>query len=278
MHQGFPAWVNGSPANTVSVADRAVAYGDGVFETLRMHPKPALEAFHLERLSLGLKALNIPVDVRQIQRAVADYSRQHNPGLIKVIVSRGEGGRGYLAPDDPSPVTIIQGFGLPVYQTEWYRSGINLFSCKTPLTVNPRLQGIKHLNRLEQVLARNEFCGDEFQEGLMSTPDGYLREGTMSNLFIVRDSQVITPSLEACAVQGTMQRHIIEKCSGIVGNVSECATLVEQDLLSAEEAFICNSVFGIWPIKSFKQQPVKLSKSGIAHQLQQEVSALYPCD
>ncbi|PIE42471.1 MAG: aminodeoxychorismate lyase [Gammaproteobacteria bacterium] len=276
MPVGFPSWVNGAEQASLSVMDRGLAYGDGVFETIRVTPRPVLLELHLKRLSEGLKRLDIPVSLDNIKESFFQYLDRYSPGLIKLIVSRGCGGRGYAVPEVQQPQVIIQGFELPCYQPDWFETGVDLFQCTTPVTVNSVLQGIKHLNRLEQVLARREFSADEYQEGLMATEKGSIVEGTMSNLFLVKQGALITAGLDQVAVNGTMARYITDHCAGVMAiAVNYADTITAGDIITADEAFICNSVFGIWPVKSLMGNPVSVKKAGLVKSFQHKLQPLF---
>ena len=276
MGSQFPAWLNGIEAESLSLQDRAIAYGDGVFETIRNCASGFLFEFHWQRLQHGLHILSIPQDLSLVINQFHQYRQQYQPGLIKIIVTQGAGGRGYVSPANPSPSVIIQGFELPIYPSKHYAHGVDLFMCQTPVTVNPVFRGIKHLNRLEQVRARNEF-GVEFAEGLMCSLDGEVLEGTMSNLFYGLDGKIMTPPLDRLAVTGTMQRYLMEQCEDVITVEQRSITLDE--LLAAEEVFVCNSVFGIWPVKSIMNASLNVSKlkSGpsVTQLLQQKVMSQF---
>ena len=274
MQNTFPIWVNEQEKTSISVNDRAVAYGDGLFETIRVSPKPVLDSYHFERLESGAEALGIPVRLDRVRESFERYADAYDPGIIKILVSRGVGGRGYLPPDSPDPVVVIQGFELPDYPQENYSPGIRLYRCETPITVNPRLQGIKHLNRLEQVLARQEFAQGNYQEGIMSLLDGALLECTMSNLLWIKQQTLFTTPLDKQAVNGTMQRYLIEHCVGSTGYVETKSDLTIKDLLAADDVFVCNSVFGVWPVRSVMDQELSQSKSDLMLQIQQQVHSL----
>ena len=271
MGSEYPAWVNGTATESLSVKDRAIAYGDGVFETIRVSGGFLLD-LHWQRLKLGLDTLSIPQDISTVKKQFYSYLSEYQAGLIKVIVTQGAGGRGYQTPSDPFPSIIIQGFDLPSYPGDYYTAGVSLYVCQTPVTVNPVFRGIKHLNRLEQVRARNEF-DSVFAEGLMSNLKGELVEGTMSNLFYSYGGRLLTPSLDELAVGGTMRRYLMESCRDIVA-IEEGSPRLDQ-LLLADEVFVCNSVFGIWPVRAIMTNTLNLSKldtaTSVTRLLQQKV-------
>lgn len=271
----FPVWINGESESTVPVTDRGLAYGDGVFETVRCQPRLILPELHLERLDQGLQKLAIPVSADAVRASMAGYASQFSPGIIKIMVTRGSGGRGYLPPELPQPRIIIQGFDLPSYPASWYREGIALFLCQTEVCGNPALRGIKHLNRLDQVMARQEFSGDLFQEGLMADhAHGYV-EGTMSNLFFIKDETLLMPPLATNAVQGTMQRFIVESCQQLGLPCRELSSVSEHTLRCADRVFLCNSVFGLWPVRRLMTENLQVNPSALFEKIQHKVMSLF---
>lgn len=234
------------------VSDRGLAYGDGVFETIRITEQgPVLLEYHLDRLMLGCRRLHIPLQREALQVELARWPGFAVPGVVKLIVTRGSGGRGY-APAPMEPCRILQHFPLPIYPDSWYTDGIRVFACRTRLGCGPELAGLKHLNRLEQVLSRSEWEGSEtYQEGLVCDQQGCPVEGTMSNFFIVRDRQVQTPRLDQCGVHGVMRRWLLEQFRGAGLEVME-TTITLDGFRVADERFFCNSVFGVWPVARFE--------------------------
>lgn len=251
-HTQIPCWVNGVPADGVSIADRGLAYGDGVFETVRVtRDGPVLLPYHLQRLRDGLQRLNIAVEWAALEQEIHRYPGWQQPGVVKLIITRGNGGRGYGTVNVQGPSRVFSTHPIPQYPEQHRQKGVCIYSCETRLSINPQLAGIKHLNRLEQVLARQEFqsdsCQDQYQEGLMLSQSGRVIEGVFSNLFLVRDGVVLTPDLSQCGVAGVMRRWLLEQMqeSGIKVNVGR-VTL--QDIELADEWFFCNSVYGVWPV------------------------------
>lgn len=246
------SWVNGFPAHTVSIADRGLAYGDGLFETIRVNESPVLFAQHMSRLARGLNALRIPLELSIIEEEIARFLQRRHHGVLKVIVTRGEGGRGYAAPLESQPNRILSWHPLPVYPESYYREGISLYACRTVLSQNPVLAGIKHLNRLEQVIARSEWSGDDFQEGVLCDQQGCVIEAIFSNLWTVKNGGLITPPLKTSGVAGVMREWLLDELPKHGMDIKE-ACISPLDLLSMDEIFLSNSVFGIWPVKQYKE-------------------------
>jgi len=169
--------------------------------------------------------------------------------VLKIIITRGTGARGYRADTALMPTRILSLTPWPVRNQDYSSEGIAMRLCDTRLSGNETFAGIKHLNRLEQVLARSEWL-DEYQEGLMLDISGNAIEGTMSNIFIQRGSEVITPSLESCGVMGVMREVILQKLSEIGVNYHQSMIDVES-IYNADALFCTNSLIGLWPVTSF---------------------------
>ncbi len=151
------------------------------------------------------------------------------------------------------PTRILQVSDWPEYPPDYADKGIRLTLCETRLAQQPRLAGFKHLNRLEQVLARAEF-GSEYQEGLVRDTSGNVIEGTMSNLFVIRaDGTVCTPELTQCGIAGVMRRYIIQTLEKF-GVQCHIHPLTLRDVEQAEALFMTNSLIGIWPVREFSNK------------------------
>ncbi|ADJ28366.1 aminodeoxychorismate lyase [Nitrosococcus watsonii] len=242
--------VNGKVASDIEVTDRGLQYGDGLFETIAIHDERAiLYSSHLKRLEEGCRRLLIPPIAREIlDEEVVKVCQGISRGVLKIMVTRGSGGRGYQPPSQPQPTRILSVYPWPNYPSIFMEYGITLRVCRTSLGYNPSLAGIKHLSRLEQVLARSEWKNPMIPEGLMLDSQGHVIEGTMSNLFIVQDAHLQTPDLSGCGVAGVMREFILKQAFNL-GLKTVVRPLMLADLKRAEELFICNSLIGIWPVR-----------------------------
>lgn len=253
--------VNGYPDTQVATTDRGFSYGDGVFETIRVSGgKALLLQRHISRMKLGVIRLKIHLNQSFIDALLSEIYMlcdDVDEAFIKVIISRGSGGRGYRYGTELRPTRVVMRVEAPSYPSTLFIQGAELFACTTRLGSNPQLAGIKHLNRLEQVLARNEWQ-DEFVEGLVCDQHGYLVEGTMSNLFLVRGESLITPLLDRCGVAGVVRSVIIDAAAKHGVKLSEQRLNVD-DLRQADGAFMTNSGFGVLPISRFDGRAIPLS-------------------
>lgn len=263
--------VNGARVNELPVNDRGLAYGDGVFETMRVvGGRLPLGDYHFSRMKLGLQRLRIGQDMAQVIDQAAQLAGQLGEGIVKIIVTRGPGQRGYAPPASSQPTLIFQTSDTPLYPAERAEQGVKLFPCNTQLAVQPLLAGIKHLNRLEQVLARAEWDDPAFAEGLLCDTDGHPIECTMSNLFVRIGEQWVTPELGRCGVRGVMRDCLMDTLDAAGERVGEMQVTQDQ-LLAADEVFCCNSVFGVWPVIGLmdKYWPIGPSTRGIQTMAQQ---------
>jgi len=241
--------VNGEATGLISVRDRGLQYGDGLFETLAVRDGEPLEwPRHLRRLAHGCRRLRLALPeqallLAEARRVCAGVER----GVLKIMLSRGEGGRGYAAAAGAAPTRVVSLHPWPEYPADWYRRGVVLYGCRHRLALQPALAGVKHLNRLDQVLARMEWDDPSIAEGVMLDLQGRVIEGTMSNLFLVRGGALYTPALDEAGVAGITRERILELAQTL-GLDCHITRLVLADLVRAEELFVCNSVIGIWPV------------------------------
>ena len=261
-------WINGVAGDRVDASDRGLLYGDGLFETMAVRTgRVSSWSRHMARLLAGCERLGIPaVDTVQLAHEVDSLLAGLGLGVLKVIVTRGSGGRGYRVPAKVAPRRILQLHPWPDFPPAAREAGVAVRLCTTRLCHNPLLAGIKHLNRLEQVLARREWDDPQIGEGLLLDVDGRLVEGTMSNLFLVRGQSLLTPDLRRCGVAGIMRSIILEQAE-LQSLTAEIRALDTADLLVADEVFLCNSLIGIWPVISIDGRPYR--KGAITTRMQQ---------
>lgn len=218
--------------------DRGLAYGDGVFETLLVHAgQPVWWEEHWQRLQLGARVLGIPEpDEKVVLESCRKLLEGEGRCVLKIILTRGSGGRGYLPPDNPDPRIILTIHPAP----EIIRDRVSLRWCETRLAHQPLLAGIKHLNRLEQVLARNEWQDPAIFDGLMRDQDGNVVCATSANVFVKIDGQWLTPALDRSGITGIARAWVLKQWP----HVRE-ARLSRAQVAQAGAVFICNAVRGI---------------------------------
>jgi len=271
------AVVNGALTDQISVTDRAFNYGDGVFETIAVHNQ-ALHYWseHYQRLQKGCDVLGFSAPTEsELLADIKKLSLSTDSSIIKIIVSRGQGGRGYSPAGVAQPTTVITQHTWPEYVSRYQSQGINSRLCQHRLIINPALVGIKHLNRLDQVLARNEWHNDNIQEGFMLDGDGNIIEGTCTNIFLKTSNGWVTPAVNSCAVAGVMRAAVINKASQ-TGLVIKQKNIKLSELASVKECFVCNSIWGVVPVLSCDTYRFEISDEFIQLQkeLEQEIESV----
>jgi 4-amino-4-deoxychorismate lyase len=235
----------------VAVSDRGLNYGDGLFETMRVwQGRIPLLSRHLDRMEHGLRCLAFPGPDREaLERCVARALAEapSGGGVLKLLVTRGDGGRGYAPPERAEPRLLATLHALPPQPDTVTVLGIQAGRCRTILGRNPMLAGLKHLCRLEQVLGAAEVSRAGWHEGVMCDEDGSVVEGTRTNVFMSRDGVLITPDLDAAGVAGVLRGRILERVSE-AGDALEIRRVDYDELMSADEVFFANSVVGLWPV------------------------------
>ena len=243
------SWVDGQPADSVPLKDRGLAYGDGLFETVAVKAgQPVLLERHLQRLSEGCRRLALVADPALVRNEVLAYATALGDGVLKLILTRGDSLRGYGINPGAPVRRLLQGSAPAAYPQAHGIDGIRLFPCATRLSEQPLLAGLKHLNRLEQVIARAEWQDDEHAEGLMLDISGRVIEGVFSNLFLVHNGMLLTADLKRCGVAGVMRAEILAQAHAL-GTPVVVADISLEQLQRADEVFVCNSVYGIWPVR-----------------------------
>lgn len=231
----------------VSAADRGLAYGDGVFRTLRLTGGrvPAWTR-HASKLRADCARLALPMpDVSMIERDLADLGSLHPECTARITVTAGVSARGYRRNRDAVPTTLVQASAATAPAGQFDLDGVPVHLCYTRLAGQPALAGVKHLNRLEQVLARAEWDDPAVPEGLMLDMEGNVTCGTMSNVFIVESERIATPALELCGVAGVQRERVLDWAarSGIEVAIE---VIAPARLLAADSVLLSNSVIGTW--------------------------------
>lgn len=263
----FPVLINGEFNDAVEVFDRGFMYGDGLFETIRVvKGEPLLWEYHTKRLTNGCKKLGLPVDAklttrlrggidRVIKKAAnsAETLAVKDVYIVKIVISRGVGGRGYQVPEKVNLTEVIILYPAPEYPLSYGLKGIELRTCHHRLSENPYLAGIKHLNRLDQVLASRELALWAAEaalpalEGLMLDQSGHIIEGTKSNILFFEERGIVSPDLQLCGVEGVAKNYIFD-CAEQLNLDTRTDKLLPTTIAKFEGMAVTNSVLGIWPV------------------------------
>lgn len=247
----------------VPAADRGFAYGDGLFETLRVvDGRVPLWSHHAARLEASCVRLQMPAPgIDAIHAEVLRLAEGTADAVVRVTLTRGDGPRGYAMPVPARPRVVVQAAPLRL-DVDAHASGLALRLCETRLASQPALAGMKHLNRLEQVLARAEWSDAAFGEGLMLDADAVVACATAANLFAVFAGQLVTPAVDRCGVAGVARAEVLA-----VRDV-EIVRMPPSRLAEADEVFLTSAVRGILPVRVFATrswQPGPVTRALQAH-------------
>ncbi len=253
------SWVNGRAAGTVDARDRGLQYGDGLFETMRVRRRAIrFLDYHLERLGAGCARLALAApDLGRLRKELSRIAARRAEAVLKLIVTRGVGARGYRPSGCERSTRVISLHPLSRNAVRAAAGPVQLRFCTMRLGSNEALAGLKTLNRLESVLARAEWADLRTWEGLLRDTEENIVCGTMSNLFVRRGSTLMTPVLDHCGVAGVMRRWVLTQAEAM----SLCAVerrLRWQDLRRADEVFMTNAVVGIVPVGTIRHGRLRL--------------------
>lgn len=247
--------INGILNSHISAYDRGLAYGDGVFRTLLVKDKRPLNWLRqYKKLSEDCSALGIACPPESLLVAdIATLISGTPECVLKIIITRGESQRGYVIPEQIESNRILMTSPRHHFPDHFFSEGVKMHLCSTRLALQPILAGIKHLNRLENVLARQEWTSPEIAEGLLLDMEGNVIEGTMSNLFLLKGKTLHTPDLSRCGVAGVQRERIMEM-AGQIGMTVRVANLPLARIYDADEVVLCNSVIGVWQVRELAEK------------------------
>jgi 4-amino-4-deoxychorismate lyase len=268
-------WINGRLRSTLEQRDRGLQYGDGLFETMCVrHSQIRLLDLHLERLYDGLQRLRISAPLPQRLRAeLLRIAAGRREGILKLIVTRGQGPKsarpGYR-PSGHERCTRIESLHAltPAMRHVDPDAPVRVRLCQTPIGLSPALAGLKSLNRLESVLARNEWSDERIWEGLMGDTEGHWVCGTMSNLFLRRGSILTTPPIDRGGVAGVMRRWVLQSARHLPLRTQE-RRVRWRDLIAADEVFMTNAIVGVKSVSRVEGggKPVRFDQFDASRQL-----------
>lgn len=246
-------WVNGVKTSTLPLSDRSIQFGDGVFRTMRKQQGHILFwPDHYRKLAHDARVLGLECPTQTLlEEELAAI--ELTDAVIKIILTRGNSERGYAIPDFLPVTRIISSYPLPVEFSSWQTQGVKVRFANWRLSSQAALAGIKHLNRLDNVMARAEWRDPAIFESLMLDQEGNVIEGVMSNLFILKDKDLWTPELKTCGVAGVMRDKVIAT-SASFGIKVRFDSFKRQDIESADGLILTNSLFGLVPVRECEQQ------------------------
>ena len=246
--------INGDFNQAISPLDRGFAYGDGVFRTMVIRSGlPVNWPLHYQKLVADCAAIGIVCPSAELLMSdflqlfsIEDVDSEKQE-VAKIMITRGEGERGYKPPAVTTPTRVIIKSAMPQYAKESYAGGVQLHVCNTRLSSQAKLAGVKHLNRLENILARMEWRDEDIFDGVLLDQQGGVIECTMSNIFARFDKVLVTPDLSECGVAGITRQRICDVSSAL-NLTAEVAPLLLSRMLQADELIICNSLYGAFQV------------------------------
>lgn len=268
-------WINAKESNYLSLDDRGFNYGDGLFETIAVEQQQLLNfENHYQRLQKGCERLKFAIpDYAELLAQINSFLENHNTEqriILKLIITRGESQRGYNICNNSSQTLILRSLKWPNFKQNYYQQGINIVLSEVKLAQQPLLAGIKHLNRLEQVLASASLA-QEYDEALMLDTKNNVISAIAGNLLWCKGNTIFTPLLNKSGVEGTMLKQIESFCQQNQVSLEQADYLIE-DLLDAQELLLCNSIRGVWPVKSLFYQQQRFNYSSSIGEFYQQLS------
>lgn len=254
-------WWNGTAVDALPVELRATHYGDGVFRTmLRCQGRIDAHDQQLDRLVEDAQMLGIEIARARIDRLLKEMALP-DTAIVKMMVIRGGAARGYAPQHDAEPHILVFAYAPPRFPAAHWTTGIDAVTLQARLSAHAGLAGVKHCNRLDQVMASGELRRHTAAEGLCRGASGGYQCGTRSNIFWQQGRQLLTPRIDDCGVRGLTRDRIMARAAADGNHVQEVAAPGVQTLLDADAVFVCNSVFGIWPVGRLDGQAMPLSQT-----------------
>ena len=267
-------WVDGVEGNAVPADDRGLQYGDGVFETILVRNGiPRFLALHRERLRRGLTQLGIQfLASRELEDDIARASATAPPlAILKIIVTRGSARRGYAPPEKVVARRIVSLWPTTPLSTDIIENGVILNVARLRLPQPSPFAGLKHLNRLENVMAATDGPGGAIFDALMLDTSERLVSGTSSNVFLVKGGEIVTPRVDRVGVTGVMRQVVLREALRL-GIAAREQDLVLDDLKSADGMFITNARIGVVPVQRVREHSFRMTD--IASRLRTAIEAL----
>lgn len=240
--------VNGEITEHLPATDRGLHYGDGLFETIGvLRGQPRWWQDHMDRMATGCERLGLHMPPQAVLlREVQTVSAGRPRCVAKIVLTRGPGQRGYAPPQGVPPTRLVAAYAWPDGLDQAAEVGVDARICQLRLGIQPQLGGIKHLNRLEQVLAAAEVHAAGGGEGILLDADDHVISAIAANLFLVSGEQLLTPRLDRCGVRGVLRARILRAFK----SRCELRRITRDMLAEADEAFTCSSIRGVIPLRS----------------------------
>ena len=262
--------INGKFKDSISVLDRGLAYGDGFFETMQWLGKnnESLQGVefwnrHVKRIIKSAKILKIKIPNKNIfaeyknKILTAAQKKDIYEGILKIIITRGVGGRGYSYENNMKPTIIFIVFPNAIpKQIE----SVNVKICKSTISDNVDISGLKHLNRLDSVQARSEWNNKNIFEGIFIDNNENILEGTMTNIFFVKNKSLVTPSIISSGINGIMREVVLVYGKKFFNEII-IREIRKHEIENFDEMFLTNSIIKVLPVKKCGKKKFTISNS-----------------
>lgn len=247
--------VNGEKQETIAITDRSIAYGDGIFTTAKIEQgKIEFLAAHMKRLIEGCHHFNIPFEQHDILlKEIITIARNYSLAVLKIIITAGSGGRGYSKDGANSPLSIVSIHEFPSHYQEWKEKGINISNGSIRLGLNPLFNGLKHLNRLEQVMIRKELDSSSADDFVVTDLNGHIVESSCANIFWFKEGLLCTPKIDNAGIKGVYRQALLS----FEPSIQQVKHHLDE-LTHVTSMFICNSIMGIVPIKKYNNKTLDI--------------------
>ncbi len=248
--------VNGIQQHHIDIESRGLAYGDGLFTTAKViNGKVAYLTQHVERLTSGCEKLGItPPSPNELTLQLAAIAKNYPLAVLKVIIAASSGGRGYARSSSNHHDLIIMIHDYPTHYDDLIHTGINLGLSKQQIGINPMLGGLKHLNRLEQVLLRQELSLSDVDDLLVTNINDNVIEATSANVFFCLNDTLYTPDVSQSGVNGIMRQTILRHYPETI-----IKAISLEEIAQAQAMLVCNCVMGVIPVNNYNGQVLSLA-------------------
>lgn len=272
---GMAILINGEPDTAIPAEDRGFLYGDGLFETIAVSDGQGIAfELHWNRLNRGCQILGLECPDRALlAKETALVCAGHQKAVAKIMVTRGEGARGYAPSECHAPLRVVASYPWPDDVPQRQERGIAVKTSGYRLADQGPLAGIKHMSRLEQVMAGRELGAGTFSELLLVDAGGRLVEALSSNIFVVAGGFLRTPCLDRCGVAGIMRERVLSEARKLSLRTS-VEDLPLTILAACEEMFLTNSISGIVPVRQLNRR--SLAVGPMTRRLQRALHGDWP--
>ncbi|MFC3031191.1 aminodeoxychorismate lyase [Pseudoalteromonas fenneropenaei] len=237
-------------ANVIDTQDRGFNYGDGFFTTAKVVDGKVVHwPLHQARLvECAARLYFQPLDLVLIEQKVAEVVADSALAVVKIVITRGVGGRGYQPPRESSATVVVSLLPYPQHYDNLANTGIELGISPIKLAKQPLLAGLKTLNRLEQVLIKQAMQAENVDDVVVLDYDDHVVETSAANLLGVVNGQIVTPALTDCGILGVYLQHLMQRLA------ITAVTWPLSQWQQCDALFVCNSLMQLVAVKRLGTQ------------------------